>query len=101
MGRTSAVRMPSRLAAGSEFHLWWISGEYHRLLCRATNADPVGGGSTPPGTSRICDAGHKVVLASRGRDIQHGGTGQMTTSYMDHNVYRMEVEPAGFTWQGE
>lgn len=55
--------------------------------------------------SRICDAGHRVVVTRQGGYIQHEGSGQITSFYRDHNGYRMSVEPTqdtsqGFTWQG-
>lgn len=52
--------------------------------------------------SRICGSGHRAAFTSEGGLIQHEGTGQATSFYRHHKVYRMEVKlvhrhTAGFT----
>lgn len=55
--------------------------------------------------SRLCDAGHRLGFMREGSYIQHEGTNQATSFYLDDNVYRRDVaptggHPSGFTWEG-
>lgn len=53
--------------------------------------------------SRLCDAGHRVIVTSGGGHIEHDASGQTTPFYRGHNIYRMgaqTMEPEiRFSWQ--